>query len=59
MDIAAISIGMQQASLQNAVSVSVLKIVMNSEEHATTQMSDMISNIALDENRGMNIDARI
>lgn len=58
MDIATMSIGMHQASLQSAVSISVMKMAMNSENQAATQMTDMMSNAAIDTRRGTNIDTR-
>jgi len=58
MDIAAMSIGMHQASLQSAVSISVMKMAMNSETETATQMTDMMSNMAVDTSKGTNIDAR-
>ena len=58
MDIGTMSIGMHQASLQNAVSISVMKIAMNSETETATQMTDMISNTAIDTSKGINIDTR-
>lgn len=58
MDIEAMSVCMHQASLQNAVSVSVMKLAMNTRNEMATQMTDMISNMAVDSNRGTNIDTR-
>jgi len=54
MDIAAMSIGMHQASLQSVVSISVMKMAMNSGTETATQMTEMMSNIA----KGINIDTR-
>lgn len=62
MDIAEMSICMHQSALQNAVSISVMKMAMNSNvESATTQITDMMnnSNIAVDTSRGTNIDVRV
>ena len=60
MDIAAMSISMLQASLQSAVSISVMKIDMNSGvEAVATQIWDMISNMAVDTSKGTNIDIRM
>ncbi|OPJ64509.1 YjfB family protein [Clostridium chromiireducens] len=61
MDIGAMSMGMHQASLQNAISISVMKIAMNSGvEAATTQITDMMNaNMAVDTSKGTNIDARV
>jgi hypothetical protein len=62
MDIAEMSIYMHQSALQNAVSISVMKMAMNSSvESATTQIADMMnnSNMAVDTSRGTNIDVRV
>lgn len=61
MDIAQMSAGMHQASLQNAISISVMKLAMNSGvEAATTQIADMMNiNMAVDTSKGTNIDARV
>lgn len=58
MDIAAMSIIMHQASLQSTVSVSVMKMAMNSETQVASEMTDMMSNVAVDTSRGTNIDVR-
>ncbi|MCE5220761.1 MAG: YjfB family protein [Clostridium sp.] len=58
MDIAAMSVGMHQASLQSAVSISVMKLAMNNGIETATQITDMMSNMAVDTSRGNNIDAR-
>lgn len=61
MDIGEMSVIMHQSALQNAVSVSVIKLAMNSgSEMTTTQISDIMnSNMAIDTNRGTNIDVRV
>lgn len=59
MDIAAMSISMEQASLQSAVSVSLMKMAMNSGTEIATQMTDLMSNMAIDTSRGNNIDVRV
>lgn len=61
MDIAQMSVGMHQISLQNAVSIAVMKMDMNrGVEAATTQIADMMSsNMAIDTSKGTNIDARV
>lgn len=59
MDIGAMSIGMHQASLESAVSISVMKMAMNKGIEAATQMTDMISNMAVDTSKGINIDIRV
>ncbi|BCZ48601.1 hypothetical protein psyc5s11_46680 [Clostridium gelidum] len=59
MDIGTISTGMHQAAIQSAVSISVMKLAMNNGSQEATQMTDMISNMAVDTSKGMNIDARV
>lgn len=59
MDIAAMSISMGQASLQSAVSVSLMKIAMNSGTEIATQMTELMSNMAIDTSRGNSIDVRV
>lgn len=61
MDIVQMSVGMHQASLQNSISISVMKIAMNrGVEAATTQIADMMNtNMAVDTSKGTNIDARV
>lgn len=59
MDIAAMSINMGQASLQSAVSVSLMKMAMNSGTEIATQMTELMSNMAIDTSRGNNIDVRV
>lgn len=56
MDIATMSVGMHQASLQSAVSIAVMKIAMNSGTGAVNQMTDMVSNMPIDTSKGTNID---
>lgn len=58
MDIVAMSVMMHQASLQSAVSVSVMKMAMNSGTEMATQMTGMMSNMAVDTSKGMNIDVK-
>lgn len=59
MNIGMLSIGMNQASLQNSVSISLLKVAMNSRSETAAQMTDMMSNMAVDTSKGANIDVRI
>lgn len=59
MDIAAMSISMGQASLQSAVSVSLMKMAMNNGTEIATQMTELMSNMAIDTSRGNNIDVRV
>lgn len=59
MDIASMSISMSQASLESAVSISVLKLAMNNRNEIATQMTDMIGNMAIDTSKGTKIDVRV
>jgi hypothetical protein len=53
------SIFMHQASLQNAVSTSVLKIALNSESETNTGIVDIASNMAIDTSKGINLDVTV
>lgn len=55
MDIAAMSMNLSQTSVQDAASVSVLKMAMNNSSETATQMTEMM---AIDTTRGSVIDAR-
>lgn len=55
MDIAALSIAMHQNQLQQAVSISVLKMAMNSETQNMQKMLEM----AVTPHIGGNVDIRI
>jgi len=59
MDIGALSIYMNQTSLQNTASMSVLKMAMNNSSETSTQMTDMISNMAVDTSVGTVIDVTV
>jgi len=58
MDIGTMSMAMNQSSIQSAVSVSVLKMAMNSEAQTSNQMVKIMDNAAVDETRGSKIDVR-
>lgn len=55
MDVAAMSMNLSQASVQDAASVSILKMAMNNSSETATQMTEMM---AIDTTRGSVIDAR-
>ncbi|MFT8349913.1 YjfB family protein [Clostridium saccharoperbutylacetonicum] len=55
MDIAAMSMNLSQTSVQDAASVSILKMAMNNSSETATQMTEML---AIDTTRGSVIDAR-
>ena len=57
MDIASLAISMSQADLATQISTSVTKMAMDDDAHATTQITNMISE-AIDPNLGNKIDAR-
>ena len=59
MDISAMSMCMNQASLQNTASISVFKMAMGNSSESATQMTDMMSNMAVDTNVGRVIDATV
>lgn len=59
MDIGAMSIGMHQASLESAVSISVMKMAMNKGIEEATQMTEIMKNSAVDPNLGNNLDVSV
>lgn len=59
MSIAELSMGMSQASLQNAVSMSVLNMTMDTAQTQVTAMSEALDNLAVDPNLGSNIDVTV
>lgn len=59
MEIAAASIGMNQSAVQNQVQISLLKMSMNDATSANAEMTEMMSNMAVDTNLGNSIDARV
>ncbi|AGF58002.1 hypothetical protein BJV45_002559 [Clostridium saccharoperbutylacetonicum] len=58
MDIAAMSMNLSQTSVQDAASVSILKMAMSNSSETATQMTEMMDNMAIDTTRGSVIDAR-
>jgi len=56
MDIGSLSMGLSQASVENSVQVSVMKMTMNNNEVVNEQM---IESIAIDENLGRNLDVTV
>ncbi|WP_455791051.1 putative motility protein [Clostridium butyricum] len=59
MDIAALSMGMSNASLASAVQISVMKLGMNSNEEMASQMNEMLKNVAIETGKGVNLDAKV
>ncbi|GAA0077571.1 hypothetical protein UT300005_19490 [Clostridium sp. CTA-5] len=56
MDISAMSISMNQGALKTAVQLSVMKLGMNSEKEIANQMTEMMSNMAVEPGKGINLD---
>ncbi|MGL4108630.1 YjfB family protein [Clostridium sp. LP20] len=59
MNIGELSINMNQQVLKQAVSLSVMKIGMNSNQDMMNQMTKMIGEVAIDPNLGRTIDLRV
>lgn len=59
MSIAKLSIGMSQASLQSAVSVSLLNMTMDTASNQLQTMTETLDNLAIDPNLGSNIDVTV
>lgn len=58
MDVAAISMGLSNSSLASAVSLSVIKLQMNNNDDLAKGMEEMMNNMAVDPNRGINLDIK-
>ena len=58
MDIAALSMVMSQANVQQNAGIAVMKMAMDTGKENASQMTDMIKNIAVDPNVGQNLDTR-
>ena len=58
MDIAGLSMAMNQSKLQDAVSLSVMKIAMNTGKQTATDMTEMLK-MASDPNVGQHLDVRV
>lgn len=56
MDIAALSMVMSQARVQQDAGIAVMKIAMDTGKENDTQMTDMIKNVAVDTSVGQNLD---
>lgn len=59
MDIAELSIVMSQSKVQNAASIAVAKIAMDTNKENGTQITEMIKNVAVDPNLGNYIDVSV
>lgn len=56
MDIAALSMVMSQARVQQDAGIAVMKMAMDTGKENATQMTDMMKNVAVDTNVGQNLD---
>ena len=59
MDIAAMSMGLHQASTENLVQLSVMKMAMNSEKANSSETINMIDNMAVEPYKGEHIDVTV
>lgn len=59
MDIASMSIGMHQASIENSVQLSVMKMALNSVDGNSNEMIKMMDNISVEPYKGENIDVTV
>ncbi|MBE6068694.1 MAG: putative motility protein [Clostridium lundense] len=58
MDIAGLSVAMNQSKVQDAASLAVMKLAMNTGKENAAQMTEMLQSAAVDPNRGQRIDTR-
>lgn len=58
MDIAGLSVAMSQSKVQDAASLAVMKLAMNTGKENAAQMTEMLQSVAVDPNRGQRIDTR-
>lgn len=59
MDIAALSMVMNQSRVQEAAGIAVMKMAMNTGKETAAQMTEMLKNVAVDPNLGQHLDARV
>lgn len=59
MDIGALSMSMSNASLASAVQISVLKMGMNTNEQTSNAMTEMMSKMAVEPEKGINLDVQV
>ena len=58
MDIAGLSMVMNQLKLQEAAGLAVMKMAMETGKDTATQMTEMLKTAAVDPNLGGHLDAR-
>ncbi|MBU3180651.1 YjfB family protein [Clostridium psychrophilum] len=56
MDIGALSMIMSQARVQQSAGVSVMKIAMDTGKKTSSQMTEMMKNVAVEPNVGQHLD---
>lgn len=59
MDIASLSMVLNQSKLQQASSIAVMKIAMNTGKETAAHMTEMLKNAAVDPNLGKNLDVSV
>lgn len=59
MDIAELSMVMSQSKVQQDAGIAVMKMAMDTGKETSTQMTEMINNIAVDSNLGNHIDVSV
>lgn len=59
MDIAALSINLNQSLLQNQVQISLMKMTMENSSIINNDMTEMLDNIAIDPSVGNNLDIKV
>lgn len=59
MDIAVLSMVMSQSRVQEAASISVMKMAMNRVKESAIQMTEMMKSLAVEPNLGNHLDVRV
>ena len=59
MDIGALSMCMSNTSLASAVQISVLKMGMNTNKQTSNAMTEMMSKMAIEPDKGINLDVKV
>lgn len=59
MDIAGLSIAMHQSTLQNQVQISLMKMTMDSSSIINENMTEIMENMAINTNVGVNLDVTV
>ncbi|NME82793.1 YjfB family protein [Clostridium sp. SM-530-WT-3G] len=59
MDIGTLSMSMSNASLASAVQMSVLKMGMNMNKQISNVVNDMMSNMSVEPDKGIHLDAKV